>query len=79
MFKVASEYWGYYYFNKKENAVKKAKELYNEELERYTKIYYNGHIEEAKEDIDYKEEMKEIENGNYSCDWVTIEEIETED
>ena len=77
MFIVISEYE--YFFNKKENAVKKAKELYNEELERYAKDWCNGDIEEAKEEIDYNDEIKEIESGNYSCDWVTIEEIETED
>lgn len=79
MFIVTSEYEGYYFFNKKENAVKKAKEIYNEELERYARNWYDGNIEEVKEEIDYNDEIKEIENGKCSCDWVTIEEIKTED
>ena len=79
MFVVASEYEGYYFFNKKENAVKKAKEFYNEELERYARKWYDGNVEEVKEEIDYNDEIKEIENGNCDCDWVTIREIETED
>ncbi len=79
MFIVASEYEGYYFFNKKENAIKKAKEFYNKELERFARDWYNGDIEEAKKEIDYDDEIKEIENGKYNCDWVKIEEIETED
>lgn len=65
------------YFNKKENAVKRAKEL-------FTKCIYNdywtGSIEKYNEEYgNYEEVMAEIETGNFFDEWVTIEEIKTED
>lgn len=65
------------YYNKKENAIKRAKELFNECLQN---DYYTGTIEKYNELYgNYTKDIAEFETGNYMDDWVTIEEIETED
>ena len=79
MFRVTCEFEDDYYYNKKENAVNRAIKIYNIELKDYAKQYNNGNIEEAKEDFDYNGEIEGIKTGNFSCDWVTIKEIDTED
>ena len=73
----------YEFFNKKENAVKRAKELFTECI---YKDSWTGSIEKFNEEFadEYEEEpyeyfMKNFETGNYEDDWVSIEEIKTED
>ena len=70
------------FYNKKENAVKEAKKMYNElikegygSIEEWTEEYgkYNY------EDCAYEAVMKEIETGDFYDDAMDIFEIETED
>lgn len=77
MWAVRNESCYTYYYNKKENAIKKAKEIYNE----FIKENYNT-IEnycEDNGDFTYNDVMKEIETGNFYDDFIDIFEIETED
>lgn len=76
MWMVSGENYVSLFYNKKENAIKGAKELYKHlmedecgSIERYEKYY--GPIEN-----DYKR-IEETEN--YHDDWIAITEIKTED
>ena len=70
----------YYFFNKKENAVNKAKEIYND----YIKKECDGDIKFFEEEYlceenGYEALMKEIETANHMDDIVEIGIVETED
>lgn len=70
----------YYYYNKKENAIAKAIVIYNKGFKDYAKEWYDGDIEKAKEECDYKNEIEEIKKCNHTLGcWVTIKKIKTED
>ena len=68
------------YFNKKENAVNRAKELFTQLIYN---DYWSGSIEKFDEnngEFTYKEVMKNIETGDFYYDqWIEIEKIKTKD
>ena len=76
--------FGKKFFKTKENAVKCALQIFNQELNDYCDFYNNDNIEETIIDCFGSKEIyetciKEIKTGDYSDDWLTIFEIETSD
>ena len=72
------------FFNKKENAVECALQIFNQEFNDYCEIYDDGNIDETIEECfgdkeNYEACIEKIKTGDYYDDWVTVFEIETAD
>ncbi len=86
MVKFETQYFDYEreFYNKKENAVKRAFEIYEEQIDYETNKYYDGNRKEMIANCfgteeEYNKVIEQIKAGDYDDDWVTILEIKTED
>ena len=79
MYYVTGDCENNYFFNKKENAVKRAIEIFNDFVFENVNSIKEWNEDYAGVKNDYEDTCKKIKTGNYSDDWVTIQKIETED